>query len=84
MGEVAFFACGDEILRQITNVFDILYLTRDFKIHCCFLKYLVEPFFFPNRAVTKLMPVKSGLKIRLTRKQPFWRTATSRDACSMI
>ena len=65
MGEVAFFACGDEILRQITDVFDILYLTRDFKIHCCFLKYLVEPF-FPNRAVTKLMPAKSGLKMRVT------------------
>ena len=65
MGEVAFFACGDEILRQITDVFDILYLTRDFKIHCCFLKYLVEPF-FPSRALTKLRPAKSGLKIRVT------------------
>ena len=65
MGEVAFFACGDEILRQITDVFDILYLTRDFKIHCCFLKYLVEPF-LPSRALTKLRPAKSVLKIRVT------------------
>ena len=65
MGEVAFFACGDEILRQITDVFDILYLTRDFKIHCCFLKYLVEPF-LASRALTKLRPAKSVLKIRVT------------------
>ena len=30
--------------KQIANVFDTLYLKRDFKIHCFFLKYLVEPF----------------------------------------
>ena len=35
VSEVAFFACGSEIVRQITHVFDTLYLIRDFKIHCC-------------------------------------------------
>ena len=34
VSEVAFLACGGEIVRQITDVFDTLYLTRDFKIHC--------------------------------------------------
>ena len=42
--EVAFSACGAKIVRQTTDVFDTLYLTRCFRIHCCFLKYLIEPF----------------------------------------
>ena len=44
ISETAFFACGDEFVRQITDVFDKRYLTGDFKIHSCFLKYLVGPF----------------------------------------
>ena len=38
------FVCVAEIVRQTTEVFDTLYLTRGLRIHCCFLKYLVEPF----------------------------------------
>ena len=45
VSEVAFFACGGETVRQITDVFDTLYLTRDFKIHCCSWNTLLhEPF----------------------------------------
>ena len=39
-----FFVCVAEIVRQTTDVFYTLYLTRGFRIHCCFLKYLIEPF----------------------------------------
>ena len=39
-----FFVCVAEIVRQTTDVFDALYLTRGLRIHCCFLKYLIEPF----------------------------------------
>ena len=42
--KLAFFVCSAKIVRQTTNVFDTLYLTRGFRIHCCFLKYLLEPF----------------------------------------
>ena len=38
------FVCVAEIVRQTTEVFDTLYLTRGLRIHCCFLKYLIEPF----------------------------------------
>ena len=44
VSEVAFFPSGCEIIRQTTDFFDTLYLRRDFKIHCCFLKCLVESF----------------------------------------
>ena len=42
--KVVLFVCGAEIVRQTTDVFDTLYLTRGLRIHCCFLKYLIEPF----------------------------------------
>ena len=37
------FVCGAEIVRQTTNIFEALYLTRSFRIHRCFLKYFIEP-----------------------------------------
>ena len=43
--KVVLFVCGAKIVRQTASVFDILYLTRGFRIHCCFLKYFIEPFF---------------------------------------
>ena len=42
--KVAFFVCGAKIIRQATDVFDTLYLTRGLRIHCCFLKCFIEPF----------------------------------------
>ena len=42
--KVVLFVCGAKIVRQTTSVFDTLYLTRGFRIHCCFLKYLMESF----------------------------------------
>ena len=42
--KVVLFVCSAEIVRQTTDVFDTLDLTRGFRIHCCFLKYLIEPF----------------------------------------
>ena len=42
--KLAFLVFGAKIVRQTTDVFQALYLTRGFRIHCCFLKYLIEPF----------------------------------------
>ena len=36
--------CGAKIVRQTTDVFEALNLARGFRIHRCFLKYLIEPF----------------------------------------
>ena len=42
--KVVLFVCGAKIVRQTTDFFDTLYLTRGFRIHCCFFKYVIEPF----------------------------------------
>ena len=42
--KLAFFVCGTKIVRQTKDIFQALYLTRGFRIHCCFFKYLIEPF----------------------------------------
>ena len=36
--------CGAKIVRQTTDVFEALNLARGFRIHRCFLKYLIEHF----------------------------------------
>ena len=42
--KLAFLVCVAKIVRQTTDIFEALHLTRSFRIHCCFLKNLIEPF----------------------------------------
>lgn len=57
--EVLRFICSAEVVRQATLVFDTLYLTRGFRIHYCFLKYILEP--FPKQSFSKINAVKAWI-----------------------